>query len=104
MPPVRNAQVWADPAETADQVVAVPTCCGNVPFAPAVWPNRPKPQHHSVPSARVAHVWFPPSNPKPSNGTPSPPAVTVAQSVADPTRVGAALSVVVPSPSAPSSF
>ena len=58
-----------------------------VPFPSSPLPLSP--QHHTVPPVFSAHVW-------------SPPAVTVAQSVACPlTWTGTELSVVVPFPSSP---
>jgi hypothetical protein len=71
--------------------VTDPTCTGEVRWLVVPSPPSPSPfhpQHHSVPSVRVAQTW---SHPPPS----------VAQVVAEPTCTGVERFVVAPSPTLP---
>ena len=90
MPSVWIPSVWAPPALTACQVVAVPIWTGAVRWmlvpSPS-WPDALEPQAHSVPSERIAAVC-------------RAPALTDFQ-VAVPIWTGAVRLVVVPSPSWP---
>ena len=97
VPPARVAQVWPPQAATLVQPLAagVVTCCGRswlVWLPMPSWPTPLSPQHHRVPSVRVAQVW-------------SPPAVTLAQPRGrGGDLLGQVLVVVVPMPSWPSSL
>lgn len=93
VPSVRVAQVCvALPGAGADHVVDAPTCVGvvaGVVVPSPNWPPELAPQHHSVPSVRVAHVC-------------ASPVTTRSHVAPTPTWVGTSRSVVSPRPSWPS--
>src|SRR5436190_5046680 len=90
---VRSAQVCPSPALTRLHRRSVPTCTGLLwPPPPLTTPSRPSPpcpQHHSVPSVRVAQVCC-------------RPAATIDQLAAVPTCTGDEWPSVSPTPSSPS--
>ena len=89
---MRTPHVWNQPAITRTQSVSAPTRVGTSRSVVSPNPSCPSlldPQHHRDRSVRTPHVFS------------YEPAVTRAQSVSAPTRVGTSRSVVSPNPSCP---
>ena len=64
VPPARRAQVWAEPAVTAETPPRPGTATGvGLPnrTLPPSWPESPSPQHVTVPAGNTTHPWFAPT-------------------------------------------